>query len=728
MRKILLSLILFFASIIPLSAKISFGNPSINKNDEVLFTINQQMPGVYPYNTLFYVKLKDGSAEKNPAPLTVFPEQMELLDNGTVLQIRNRYGIARYSSITEKLEWVNFSEKLPVNALPTSPYSASPDGKYICKIEKNGICSGSLVIQNIYSNKSVIVCDSVLNSYEDVPVKWSADSSVLLYENNGVVYFCNPEAVLRGVEVDEKYRKIGRGTINSVCWTSSKYLAYVDDCILYKINSKELYTLGLYSGIIGQGTAMGRLPFRFNSQTDRFYTNDAVNAIVVVQNDKIFSYLKSQSTTLDYLDVIYSRPYTDSQASLVDTYVFWNNAGQPVLWQRKLPYNGANEQGAVYRFDVKATRVLDIQEAGKPYLSPDGSKVAFFANKSCLVYDINSWQKIAELNGEKVSSLCWINRNALYVGGENTIKKWSLLTNTYEIVTLSSALKGCWDDDEKEIVAQVSDNLFYKYNVDKATWKTQSAQPLSKGITQNGRYRVFTASTSNNSFENALYVRMLNKKAVTKALFAQSVAKSTNTKKAALVFDAYDNTDGLAHIISSLKEYNVPATFFINGEFIRRFPQETRQIVLNGYNCGSMFFSAANLMDDSFVIDEDFIRRGLARNEDEFYVTTNNELCLYWHAPYYSVSSQLIDYASKAGYSYVNSFHSINDGDLNKDLNADQLIQEYCNTLKKTGSGIVPVSLGSSLVKNARPLYDYLDLLICALLDNGFELVKVEDL
>jgi len=61
-------------------------------------------------------------------------------------------------------------------------------------------------------------------------------------------------------------------------------------------------------------------------------------------------------------------------------------------------------------------------------------------------------------------------------------------------------------------------------------------------------------------------------------------------------------------------------------------------------------------------------------------------------------------------------------------LNADQLIQEYCNTLKKTGSGIVPVSLGSSLVKNARPLYDYLDLLICALLDNGFELVKVEDL
>ena len=60
MRKILLSIILLFASIIPLSAKISFGNPSINKNDEVLFTINQQMPWVYPYNTLFYVKLKDG--------------------------------------------------------------------------------------------------------------------------------------------------------------------------------------------------------------------------------------------------------------------------------------------------------------------------------------------------------------------------------------------------------------------------------------------------------------------------------------------------------------------------------------------------------------------------------------------------------------------------------------------------------------------------------------------
>ena len=37
----------------------------------------------------------------------------------------------------------------------------------------------------------------------------------------------------------------------------------------YKINTKELYTMGLYSEIIGQGTVVGRLPFKFNSKTDK---------------------------------------------------------------------------------------------------------------------------------------------------------------------------------------------------------------------------------------------------------------------------------------------------------------------------------------------------------------------------------------------------------------------------------------------------------------------------
>ena len=727
MKKTALIFMAALFTAIPAFAKISFGTPSINENDEVLFTIKQDTAGVNPYKTLFYVQLKDGNPVKAPVPLTVYPEQMERLDNNTILQIRNRYGTARYSALTEKLTWTSASDILPVNVLPACPYSVSPDGKYICRVEKTGICSGSLVVQSVTYNNSVVVCHVPLNSYEDVAVKWSPDSSILLYENQGTVYFCNPDAILRGVEIDEKYRKIGRGTINSVCWTSSKYLAYIDDCILYKINSKELYTLGLYSGIIGQGTPMGRLPFSFDPCTDYFSSNGEVNGIVVAQNNKLFTYLRTDTVSLDYMDVVYSRPYTDSKASLVKSYVFWTDLDTPVLWQEKLPYDGSAEKAAVYKLDVKTTRVLEIQDSGRPQLSPDGSKVAFYSGSTIYVYDINTWQRVAQLDGDYVVSCVWANRNVLYVGGAKTIRKWSLISGATETITLSSAEKAIWDENGS-IVSQVKEGTFNKYSFDRGTWKVQTAEPISTGTTQNGRYRVFTGTTSNAQFENALYVRILNRKAVTKAVFQQSVQKSNPSKKVALVFDAYDNTDGLSRILSALKRYNVPATFFLNGEFIRRFPEETKQIVASGYNCGSMFFSSAELTDDSFVIDEDFVRRGLARNEDEFFLTTKNELSLYWHAPYYSVTPQLIEYGQKAGYTYVNSLQSVNDGDLNTIEKPETLIQNYCNTIKKTGSGIVPVAVGHSLGKNNQPLYNNLDLLICALLDSGYEFTTVEEL
>ena len=88
----LLGLFSFFAS-----AGTSFGNPDLNQNDELLFTVRHNMVGTNPYKSLFYTKLKEGKPEGSPEVITCYPEQMELLSGGNVLQIRNRYGIARYS-------------------------------------------------------------------------------------------------------------------------------------------------------------------------------------------------------------------------------------------------------------------------------------------------------------------------------------------------------------------------------------------------------------------------------------------------------------------------------------------------------------------------------------------------------------------------------------------------------------------------------------------------------
>ncbi len=710
-----------------LFAGTSFGNPDLNLNDEILFTVRHNMVGTSPYKSLFHAALKDGKPESAPEVITCYPEQMELLSGGDILQIRNRYGIARYSSKSGELKWIEKTAEMPENIVPVVPYAVSPNGKYFCRIERTSVFSGNLMLVSTQTGKSSVLCEGVLNSYEDLPVKWAPDSSVLVYEKSNSVYFCNPDAVLRGVEIDERYRKIGRGSINSVYWASPKYLAYIDDYLLYKINTKELYTLGLYSGIIGQGKPMGRLPFQFNPLTDKFSCNSEVTSAVVTQNGRLFTYLIVRSASCDYMDVVYSRPYTESKASLVASYVFWDDNGKPVLWQEKLPYDGIKETGSVYKLDAQAQQVLQIEDSGKPFVSPNCSKVMFFAGSTVYVYDMNTWKRLAVLTGEKVVSAIWTDDSTLIVGGEKSVRKWNIFANKFETITLSSVAAGYWDTSDYSIVADTGDSNFYRYDSKKKTWSKTDYTAKLDPVKQNGRYRVFIGTTPNKNYDNAIYVRSLSKRAVTIPVYRESAKKAPEKKKVALAIELYDNADGLPVILSELKKFNAKGSFFVNGEFIRRYPAETRQIVTNGHLCASMFFTTANLTENSFVINEDFVRRGLARNEDEFYDCTKNELTLFWHAPYYSTTPDIIKAGENAGYTYVlpcSDFSEFN----NPDMDPEKLIKKYIAALEKTNSGVVSVVGGFSQSNHSRPLYKYMALLISALLDSGYELVDLNSL
>lgn len=711
-------------------AKITFTGYDLNQNDEVLFTAKQDKIGASPYKSLFYVRLKDGMPEFQPELLTCYPEAMELLEEGNILQLRNRYGIAQYDSRTDKITWVEKTEGMAENSLPMVPYAVSPDGKWVCRIERTGICSGKLLLEKVSTKEIIVLSDNVLNSYEEVPVKWAPDSSVLLYEKNDDIYFCTPDALLRSLEIEEKYRKIGRGTINSVCWTSRKYLAYIDDYLIYKINVRELYTLGLYSGIIGQGKAVGRLPFQFDCKTDKFSVNEEVTGFLIIQYGKIFSYLRIPdfSQECSYCDVIYTRPYTDSTASLLNTTVFWDDFGYPILWQEKLPYNGKAVKDSIYRITSISQQVLEVINSGKPFISPDKRKIAFFAGGILYVYDLNSWTRVAELPGEKIVSALWIDNSTLYVGGEKTIRKWNIKDESVSTICLSSVSTGNWNDSDYSIVADVGGGNYYRYNETSRKWNKEIVSPEISVQTQNGRYRIFAGTTGNQNYENALYVRTLSSKsAITKPFYPGSVVKTEDPKKVALVFDAYDNSDGLSRIITILKKYNAKASFFFNGEFIRRYPSETTQIATNGFECGSMFFTQTNLVDNTFIIDEDFIRRGLARNEDEFYNATKKELALFWHAPYYAETPEIIQYGENSGYTYIDSFHAHSDYSP-ENIMAPQLIQEFYEEVVKNGGGIIPITVGFSRKTPEEPLYKYMDLLICALIDGGFEFVTISSL
>lgn len=712
-------------------AGIKFGDADINNNDEILYTIRQEIPGAFSYRSLFKAKIQDGAVSDEPALISCFPEQMELLCGGKILQVRNRYGTAWIDTATKSVEWKKYSAEIPVNSMRLSKVSVSPNGEWICYAEKNGYATGKLFLKNINSSKEICLDENSSFNYENISVKWSADSSVLVYAKNGNVYFCNPSAVARGVEVDEKFRKIGPGTINSVNWTGGKFLVYIDSDLVYKISSKELYTLGLYSGIIGKGQMVGRLPSQFMASKDTFSVNSDVSSMVLVQNGKIFTYFKINRNTCDYLDIIYSGPYVDLSASLLESEILWDLNGSPIVWMRMLPYGGQRIKSSVYHLENRLSKFLDISDSGRPVVSPDGKNCAFYSGSSVYIYDTKNWKRVNKVEGENVVSLLWENDSTLIIGGDRTIRSWKILEQNPEILAVSSAVNGFWNNGQ--ITADSGNGKFFVFNEEKKTWAQKETETSRRpNNLRNERYRLFCGETANPFFENALYIRTLFGKAITRPVYQESVKKIPERKKVALAFDAYDNADGLPRVLYTLNRYLVTGTFFLNGEFIRRYPNETKQISLSRNECASMFFSTSELTQPGFLVNEDYVRRGLARNEDEFNAVTGKELSLMWHAPYYAATEKIIQDGKKAGYDYIDIKNSDCDSvtleqavaGKGKYLCPGELIESYIKTLSE-GEKVIPVTVGISRGTRESYLYDNLDLLISAILDAGYEIVPL---
>lgn len=709
-------------------AGIRFNEGDINPEDEILFTVRQDFPGTWNYSSLIQTSVRNTAKSR---VLTSFPEQMELLDNGKTLQVRNRYGISRLDLTQNSFRWNTTWDNFPSGASRISPYAVSPDGKWFCYIQKTAAASGFLVVENARTGKRKTLDPKATFSYDSVPVKWSRDSSIFIYEKNGAVYFCNPDGFLKGIEVTENYRKIGEGTINSVNFAGEKNIIYIDRDLIYKIGVKEIYTTGLYSQIIGKGIAIGRLPYSFNPHHDIFSCNDMLNSIFVVQNGRIFTSYKINSPLCDFLDVEYSGPFTDSKSSLLDVNIFWSNDTIPVAWVRSLPYDGKKIMAKAYGVTEKLQKIVELEDSGLPALSPDGRKVAFYSGDKVFIYDTSTWKKLGELEGDRIISLLWKDNFSLFAGGEKLIRLWDSTSNKVSLVFLSSADNGFYTE-EGDLYA-VQGSLMFVLEKDKYVWK-QAKSVKHQNVNANGRYRIFAGETKNQNFENALYIRTLTGKPVTKPVYEKSVEKNQTRKNVALLFDAYDSPEGLSRILYELRNFKVKGTFFLNGEFIRRYPNETRQICYSGNECASMFFTTSDLTSKSFIINEEFIRRGLARTEDEFFQCTKKEMSLMWHAPDYKADENIISFGKKAGYTYVNTKVKNSDRvtleqavlESKKYVTPQDLIEEILTALEINEGGAVPVTVGISGGSRTEYLYDYLPLLIGAIVDAGYTIVPAK--
>ena len=741
-----LGFILFFlCSIYFLFSQSTFSGLDLNSSNTLLFTEEKFTTSENNHKNLYSATIQNDkqnqAATENSKLLTCYPERITSLLGGKLLEIQNSEGIAQYSVSENKLTWL---KQNPINESSSiAPKTeTSPDGNWIVYYEKTSPAKAKVVLKNVLSGKTTILADSAEYSYVSIPVKWSKDSSYLVYEKNENLYFYDVKEADNPNPLSENFRKIGVGTINCIHWASDKLLTYINHDMVYKISTNELYTRSLYADMVGNGKVAGRLPTPISSTNDQFWTDSTGNKIILIQNNKTLWYIELTGTDYNYVSPLFSYPFISIPNGAVSFYVFWTPEDKgiqtPFVWIELL--ESGKKKSYVYRLSTSKENKNAFFEnialptyVSSPKISPDGKSLAFLDEKSLHIYDIFTWKQTAYYAEEKIISFQWIDKKALYLGGVETVSYWEPYTDNSIVLFLSQATKYGFDGETGKIVAENNKGNF-SYNTEKNIWETSELSITRNAVTQNPFWRVFLSVSKNTDYTNAIYVRTLTGLSETRPLFRDFVEFAEKKPSIALVFDALDNADGITYILDTLSKYNLKVTFFINGEFIRRYPTCVTEIVKQGHECASMFFTTADLTNSSYVVDESFIRRGLARTEDEFFALTGKELSLYWHTPYYKTTSEIISGGKQAGYTLVTpttkqlDLQTIEDTAKNSTTyySSTKIIEGIFKVLKN--KSIIPISVGLSNGTRTDYLYNKIDVLISAIIEKGYNIVTISEL
>ncbi len=781
--RIVISIVAMCASSFVYSqSSVSFPDADLNGSDGLLFTA-EATRGNDTWKNLYKTTItQDANALQASTGgvklLNCFPKKLDSLQGGRFLQVRNADGTFMYSvgnkTLTELSQNSIFASTLSNDARARDNIietSVSPDGNWMSYFKKRSPAKAFLMLTNTQTGEEIILNDSADFSFDDLPVLWSADSSVLLYEKQGKLYFFDVENISELNLIEEKYRLIGEGSINNISWASDKQLIYIQDDIVFSISINELYTRALYSDILGSGEIVGRLPWDYSGTSDRFWVDESGTQLIIMQNENSLFYFQieepyaalAQKDTGIFSRSLFSQAFVPIADSALDLDVLWVPSEKtsdsvfadaplstPLLW---LGYSGKINESYVYRLNKSRGseniyfEQLNVPKmASEPSLSPDKKTLAFTAVKSdanateetkndryLYVYDLASWAQQYVFVEENVVSFQWKSNSSIFVGGSQTVRQWDFIDNRLTVLFLSSINRFAWDESGTKILSSNNAGTF-EYVEKTNTWITSDIAINRSHSQMNAYWRIVSTEGRGGRYSNLLFVRALQGESQNKPLLTSVLSDYSTRPKVSFAFDALDNRDGLVHVLDSLSEYGLVGSFFVNGEFLKRFPESVVSIVDRGHEVAPMFYTSVDLLSDGFVIDESFIRRGLANNEDAFFALTGVDMQLYWHPPYYKSSDLIKDAGAKAGYRLVENILSINDtvtieSAAENSYAYDSSAQVIENLIPMLYDGaIIPISIGVGDGKRNDYVYEKMDILINAIYEAGYAIEPVSKL
>ena len=733
----ILFLVFFIVSIFNLSA-VNFQDVNLSNDDRLIFRADFENQ-----HAIFVSQLANMSMQQ----LTAYPEKLYLVNNGRTIITLGRFGAATIPAAggipAPVPEYPSFTNgKLPLKGrlLDIAP---SADGQWILFAEPVSPGYGNLFLINLTSGAKRTISEKIELPGADFPAKWSPDSRFFVYSKNGRLYYY-PMLNNLSASVDERFRMIGAGCINSVLWGRRGDFYYLTGNTLYHVINPELFTRAMYGDFLSVGNAAAVLPFNFNSGFDRYWIAPDSASILINKGGKgLFLFMLGENQTTPAV-----LPHLSLPCGTGDLNVYWTVSGLLTIL-----FTDNNETKA-WRLEIKNNAIRTLEQNSVPLsaigvLSPDETKAVFWGEKGLELWDYPEWKRIQRLSDTAVFACAWINNRQVVTGNSRFIEDINTSASTYarRRICLSGADEIGFEDTRgvSRILARSGTSWFATDGT--SAWAAVNNVPVRQISFASERFRVFLEPQNQGPFKNVPMIRNLQSfgtvsivaKHTASGVFTVNTNQNAEprfrqqvrTAQTALCFDLYDDDTGLTQVLAALRRFNIRATFFLNGEFIRRNPRAAKAIADEGHETASMFYAPIDLSDTRYRITQAFISQGLARNEDEFNRVTGKELAIIWHPPYYRSSDMIISAAAVSG--YVTAVRSFDPGDwlsgedsLRLSMRQTPPSEMIEQIIKNNYSGaIIPIRLGLLSGGRDEYLFQRIETLLDALIRSGCEIVPV---
>jgi len=705
----------------------------IAEDGSLLVNITADQPGRGSYKSLFIVDLED---EDRIETLTYFPEISSYFPETGELEIQNRFGLYRMTpGETTKLRELPFYPTITENKYPSEgrilPVSSSPDGKWVLRQEADGAVKCRYVVYGSTGGEGLVLSNNQIISLQNKPAFWSPDSRYLIYSDKGILYYVSSLQIENGRLPDSGYREIGRGTLSNIRWTSPDSLYYLRGKELFLLRPSEIFTRSFYSEPLPLLTVAGVIPIDFDRDSDKFWPSPDGSSLIMLKGNRNLFYF-SLNETRETANL----PFMHFTGGKTVQQLWWSPEGRAFFIAGGELFS-LDENGGGF------IRIPDLSDIRKIVPSEDGRLLALLHPFGISIRNTETMEEQSFIKHNDPLDLFWLGSSQLLVVGGIRIELASLDGSERSVLTLSQIDKAGYDS--RGALVAFSGESSYTYLPDSAHWVENSDEkPLRNSKYETENNRVFVEDNSiivrnisgfgNRSLFKHDYPEIrdsISPENPDEGIFSHG--SRTRGRTVSLVFNAIDNDTGLVEVLKVLNDYHLRATFFIGGDFIRYNPESTNLLALSQNEIGSLFYTQMDMTDFRYNIDKKFIIRGLGRNEDSFFDETGREVSTLWHAPWYVISPPIMEATEEMNYLYVGRDIDpldwvVSDGSTgNRYLyqGSSELLERVLDEVKP--GSIIPIRIGRP---GEREDYFFrkLDLLINALLNDGYEIITVSEL